>query len=219
MLRFFTWLFTLLVVGATAPADLVISEVLFAVPSGDAGDATGDGVRSATGDEFIEIVNTGSRPVNLAGWVLSSRLSDPADDTGKGVRFVFPDVELPARGVAVVFNGNKTEIPGPVGSASGPASGPNDAFDGALVFTMRMTSSQRALRNSGDFVLLTSPSGRLVDCIWWGETDPAPPAGVLRIHEAPRRPAGSAQRVRPGEAPIDHEELDGSLFSPGGAPG
>ena len=48
----------------------VITEVLFAVPK--EGDADQDGMRSATGDEFIELVNPGDKPINLKGYTLSN---------------------------------------------------------------------------------------------------------------------------------------------------
>lgn len=48
----------------------LITEVLYAVPSGKAGDANGDGERQALGDEFIEIINPHDRPINLKGYTL-----------------------------------------------------------------------------------------------------------------------------------------------------
>ncbi len=49
----------------------LITEVLYAPAKGDAGDADGDGVRSATGDEFVEIVNPHDRPISLRGYVIT----------------------------------------------------------------------------------------------------------------------------------------------------
>jgi hypothetical protein len=49
----------------------LITEVLYAVPSGDEGDADGDGVRSATGDEFVELINPHTKPIRLKGYVLT----------------------------------------------------------------------------------------------------------------------------------------------------
>src|SRR6185436_1093444 len=43
--------------------------VLYAVPK--EGDADQDGTRSATGDEFIELVNPHDKPINLKGYSLS----------------------------------------------------------------------------------------------------------------------------------------------------
>ena len=59
--------------GVGNNTDIVINEVLFDPPSGDAGDANGDGIRSPRGDEFIELVNTGLGTVDLSGWTLSQR--------------------------------------------------------------------------------------------------------------------------------------------------
>ncbi|MEM6794932.1 MAG: lamin tail domain-containing protein, partial [Acidobacteriota bacterium] len=76
---------------------VVISEIHADPASGLAGDANGDGSRSASQDEFIELLNVGFSDVDLAGWTLA--------DAG-GVRFTFPGgTVLPAREAAVVFGG------------------------------------------------------------------------------------------------------------------
>ncbi len=49
----------------------LITEVLYSVPGGKNGDANGDGVRSATGDEFIELINPHDKPIELEGYRLS----------------------------------------------------------------------------------------------------------------------------------------------------
>lgn len=114
----------------------LITEVLYAVPTGDEGDADGDGVRSATGDEFVELINPHTRPIRLKGYVLTdgrnlvssggtsraSRREPPAGTTpargtqgGSGgeidrksrIRFEFPDITLQPGQVVVVFNGFK----------------------------------------------------------------------------------------------------------------
>jgi hypothetical protein len=48
----------------------LITEILYAVPSGDRGDANADGVRDAVGDEFIELVNPHDKPIQLKGYVI-----------------------------------------------------------------------------------------------------------------------------------------------------
>lgn len=73
-----------------APDDAVVSfphplitEVLFAVPTGDRdGDADLSGARSATGDEFIELMNPHDKPINLKGY----RLVDGQPVSGPGSR-------------------------------------------------------------------------------------------------------------------------------------
>ena len=47
----------------------LITEILYAVPKGDAGDANQDGKRSPTGDEFVELINPHDKPINLKGYV------------------------------------------------------------------------------------------------------------------------------------------------------
>ncbi len=46
----------------------IINEVLFDPPSGSAGDANGDGTRSASADEFIEFINDSDQAVDLSGF-------------------------------------------------------------------------------------------------------------------------------------------------------
>ncbi len=48
----------------------LITEILYAVPSGQRGDANGDGTRDAVGDEFIELVNPHDKPIQLKGYTL-----------------------------------------------------------------------------------------------------------------------------------------------------
>lgn len=55
----------------------LITEVLFDVPGGVAGDANGDTKRSATGDEFIELINPHDRPINLKGYMLTDAAGWP----------------------------------------------------------------------------------------------------------------------------------------------
>lgn len=52
------------------PPHPLITEILFAVPSGSMGDANGDGSRQPIGDEFIEIINPHATEISLKGYVL-----------------------------------------------------------------------------------------------------------------------------------------------------
>ncbi|MBW2273248.1 MAG: CapA family protein [Deltaproteobacteria bacterium] len=84
--------------GGGSSSDILINEVLFDPPSGDDGDANGDGVRSSRGDEFIELVNAGVGTVDLSAWTLSQR-----DDL---TVFTFPDgVSIRPGEYVVVFGG------------------------------------------------------------------------------------------------------------------
>ena len=53
--------------------DILINEVLADPPAGIAGDANHDGTRSATQDEFVELVNTTTRDIDISGYDLLTR--------------------------------------------------------------------------------------------------------------------------------------------------
>lgn len=195
-----------------------ITEALFNVPTGAKGDANGDGERDAAGDEFIEIANPHNKPINLRGYTITNRLASPTEDTGKGVKFVFPDVTLNPGDIAVVFNGYKWIAPEGVGATDRAPTRPIASCAGALVFTMGNSSPSVAFRNSGDYILLSDPEGAPLDAIVWGEPDPAPPSGALRIQSVPANAKGSVQRLTPESLLAPHVDLNGAPCSPGVIP-
>jgi hypothetical protein len=81
---------------------LVINEVLYHPPTGDLGDANRDGLADPAQDEFVEIVNIGSQPADLAGMQLMD---------ANRTRFVFPEgtILAPNR-AAVVFGGGDPNL-------------------------------------------------------------------------------------------------------------
>jgi hypothetical protein len=90
------------VFGADAP--VVLNEVLADPPPDLAGDANGDGVRSTSDDEFVEIVNRSGEAVDLTGWRIE-------DSTGPRHEFETGPV-LGAGELFVVFGGgDPTGIP------------------------------------------------------------------------------------------------------------
>jgi hypothetical protein len=119
---------------------LVINEYLADPPDGSPGDANGDGVRSASQDEFIEIVNRTAKPIDLSGY----RLSD-----SEQVRHVFAArTVLPPFEAVVVFGG---------GSPSGSF---GNAAENQLV--LKASSGGLSLNNGGDTIKLEDAEGRLV---------------------------------------------------------
>src|SRR5262249_49323598 len=50
---------------------LVINEILADPPEGPAGDANGDGVRSSSSDEFVEILNRSADSIDISRYTLS----------------------------------------------------------------------------------------------------------------------------------------------------
>lgn len=196
----------------------VISEVLYNVPPGDGGDAGGDGTRDAAGDEFVELFNPHPKAINLEGYTIANRLA-AAEPAGKrGVRFTFPKFELPPGGVVVVFNGYKTNLSQPVGTASRAPSGVNKKFADAFVFTIGTRQPMNAFKNDGDFVLLSSPRGEALQCIVWGEPDPPAPSSVVRLEAVAESPKGSVQRLAADTEILAHPSIDGRAFSPGEMP-
>lgn len=212
----------------------MITEVLYAVPPGPAGDANKDGRREVNGDEFIELVNPHDKPIQLFGYTLTD-----SQDPDKGqLKFTFPAFELPPGGVVVVFNGLGGTFAPPVGDSRTPPPGPSDAFGGAWVFTMKNTNSRHALSNSGDHVLLCAPDGTPVQRVWWNEELPngsapaaptphpqSPPASAappkprapLLDDYAPALQRTSVQRdsvLRAGRF-VSHAEAGNGPFSPG----
>jgi hypothetical protein len=119
---------------------VVINEYLADPPDGNAGDANGDGSRSSSQDEFVEIVNRTSEPIDLSQW----RLLDEEE-----VRHVFAaGTIVPPFETALVFGGGKPA--GPFGNAA----------DNRLVFVA--SSGGLSLNNGGDIIRLEDSSGRVV---------------------------------------------------------
>jgi Lamin Tail Domain len=115
-----------------------LNEVLADPPNDAAGDANRDGIRDSADDEFIEIANCGSDPVDIAGWKLADATS---------VRHVFPDtgmVVAPGEFVTVFGGGAPTGFAGRVMTAS---------------------SGSLHLTNTSDVVSLLDRSGGLADIL------------------------------------------------------
>ncbi len=125
---------------------VVISEIHADPASGLAGDANGDGTRSATADEFIELINPSFTAIDISGWTLAD---------GIQVRHTFPaNTILPAREAAVVFGGGT-----PTGAFG------NAAANG-LVFTA--STGRLALNNTGDTVTLADDTSTTVQAVTYG---------------------------------------------------
>ena len=127
------------------PMTIIFNEIL-ADPSTDLvlGDANGDGQRSASGDEFVELANVSDEAVDLSGWTLG--------DDENNVTFTFPDgYVLPARGIVTVFGG------GDVSAVPGYDADPLQTR--AFVADSTHLGIGNGLSNSGDIILLLSPDG------------------------------------------------------------
>lgn len=197
----------------------LITEVLYNVPTGEGGDANKDGTRQVAGDEFVEIVNPHTKPIDLRGYTLSDMTALEKTSAGKpkgnAIHWTFPPLTLKPGQVAVVFNGNASTIPGPLGDSScAPAKG-NDSFGGAMVFTMRQPTDRAAFANTADWVMLTAPDGQIVQLIKWGEPRVKVPPNISLVEEAPVARAGSIQRTALNGPLAAHPTNGTTAFSPG----
>lgn len=196
----------------------VIMEVLFFPEKGlERGDANKDRKRIAIGEEFVEIVNPHDRPIQLVGYVIRDRNTDEPGGEAKAFRFVFPECELAPGQVAVVFNGFRSQIPGPLGDKLLSAA-PNDRFAGALVFSAQNQNKGIAFSNVHEWVLLESPAGEPIDLVQWGELDVDPPDDPLRSEEIEEVFPVGYQRLSPGGKLMPHPVINGKWFSPGEIP-
>jgi len=88
------------------PVSIIINEIN-SDPSDDPilGDANGDGTRHPVQDEFVELLNIGTEPVDLSGWVVG-------DD--ERLSFTFPDgvIIQPGNFVTIFGGGNISGVPG-----------------------------------------------------------------------------------------------------------
>lgn len=179
--------------NAGAPPALVINEI-HADPASDiSGDANGDGVRDATDDEFVEIVNTAAFDVDISGFTISD---------GVGVRHTFAAGTTLAAGAAIVIFGGGT---------------PTGAFGGALV--QSASSGSLGLNNGGDTVTLAAADATLIDEVTYGgeggnnqslTRDPDLTGGFV-LHSTVADAAGAL--YSPGA------ETDGTPFAGGPPPG
>ena len=138
-----------------ARRDIVINEFLVDPPGGQAtdlsGDANHDGVRSASDDEFIELVNSITHDINIGGYQILTRGGSGTNDT---VRHTFAsDTILPACSAIVVFGGGTFDPNNPV-------------FGGAQV--LKASSGSLTLINSVGVITLRDQAGTIVNLVSYG---------------------------------------------------
>ncbi|MBI3617936.1 MAG: lamin tail domain-containing protein [Candidatus Omnitrophica bacterium] len=123
-----------------AAAFVVINEFLADPAAGLAGDANGDGVRSASNDEFVEILNYGFSPVDLTGWSLAD---------ASATRHVFPqDTTLSPYQYLVVFGGGAPQLDG--------------------IFWQLASTGTLSLNNTNETIFLRDASTYVIDQVYYG---------------------------------------------------
>ncbi|HKZ00615.1 MAG TPA: lamin tail domain-containing protein, partial [Pyrinomonadaceae bacterium] len=141
----------ILTLGGSPVRDIVINEILADPPDGLAGDANHDGTRSASADEFVELINSTTRDLDLSGYQLQTRsLSGTADI----VRHRFPvGTIFPAGTALIVFGGGNIDSADPI-------------FAGAKVF--EASTGGISLSNSGGTITVRDASGSVVTSAQFG---------------------------------------------------
>ena len=134
-----------------ARRDVLINEFLADPPDGIAGDANRDGVRDSGDDEFIELVNTTTRDIDISAYRIFTR--GTGSDT---LRHVFAaGTILRSCSAMVVFGGGNSSF------------NPNDPeFGGALV--VRASSGGLSLVNSGGVITLQDQAPAIVNLVPYG---------------------------------------------------
>lgn len=119
---------------------VVINEFLADPPAGPWGDANQDGVRNASDDEFVELLNTGLTDADLQDWTLWDSAS---------LRHLFRSQVLlrPEERLVVFGGGNLSHFPG---------------------LTFAASSGSLNLNNSGDAVILKNALGNTIDSAFFG---------------------------------------------------
>ena len=164
---------------------IIINEVLYDPPSGNTGDANGDGTREAQEDEFIEFYNMGGQ-IDISGYTIS----DAAQE-----RHVFPSgTIIPSNGVLVLFGGGN----------------PTGSFGGAIVQTA--STGLLNMNNAGDMVTMHDSNGNEILTFDVEPLSNNPDEAYTRypdLNEVPNE-NGEIFFQHAGIA-----EADGRLFSPG----
>ena len=120
-----------------------LNEFLADPPDGAAGDANGDGVRDTADDEFVEIVNRTSAPVEISGLTIHDAAA---------ARFTFPTgTVIPGGESAIVFGGGS------------PAGEFGNARVNGLVFIAGLS-----LNNTGDTISIADSGGMTIESVTYG---------------------------------------------------
>lgn len=137
------------------PATVIINEVLADPPAGvPDGDANHDGVRDTSDDEFVELVNSTSSAINIAGWKIKTR--PLTGSTTETTRHTFAaGTTLPAGDAIVVFGGGIIDATNPL-------------FGGAQV--VKASTAGLSLTNGGLTILVHDAADNLVTQVTYGGT-------------------------------------------------
>ena len=142
---------TAITIGGSSLRDIVINEFLADPPDGLAGDANQDGVRDSADDEFVELVNSTGRDLDLSGYELLSRSLTTTNNTLRH-RFA-PGTILPAGTAIVIFGGGSPDPHNPL-------------FSGSQI--SKASRGSLSLTNTGGVITLRKPTGEIVTSVAYG---------------------------------------------------
>lgn len=141
---------TTMPLSGDALRDIVINEFLADPPDALAGDSNNDGRRDASEDEFIELVNSTTRDLDITGYRLVTRSGDNTSVFRH--RFAAGTV-LPAGTAIVVFG-------------SGNPSADDPTFGNSQV--VKSSTGSLSLNNTGGSISLLDASSQLVTLVTYG---------------------------------------------------
>jgi uncharacterized protein (TIGR03437 family) len=154
--------------GGSVLRDVMVNEFLADPPDGLAGDANHDGVRDASADEFVELVNASGRDLDLNGFQLLTRSAASSSDTVRH-RFTARTI-LPSDSAIVIFGGGRPDPANPV-------------FGGAQI--VKASSGSLALNNSGGTITLQDSNSVVVTSITYGAAVGLPSGENQSLTRAP----------------------------------
>ncbi|MDQ5844333.1 MAG: lamin tail domain-containing protein, partial [Acidobacteriota bacterium] len=175
-------------------ATVIVNEVLADPPDGvPVGDANHDGVRSASDDEFVELVNSTGAAIDISGWTVRTH---PTGSTTETIRHTFAaSTNLPSGAAIVVFGGG--------GLNFDPA---NAAFACAQV--VKASSGGLSLTNSGLTVVVRNGSGSVFTQFSYGGSTGLPGDNDQSLTRSPDISGSFVQHLAASGA-------EGRRFSPG----
>ena len=138
-------------IGGNSLRDIMINEFLADPPDGLPGDANRDGVRDSAADEFVELVNSTTRDLDVSGYQLQTRSVASATDVVRH-RFAAGTI-LPAGTGLIVFGGGNPDPSNPI-------------FGGSQI--VRASTGSLALINSGGVITLRDASGLPISFVTYG---------------------------------------------------
>ncbi len=140
-----------LTISGSALREIMINEILVDPPDGISGDANGDGVRDSSQDEFVELVNTTGRDLDISGFQLMTRSPTASTDT---LRHRFAAGTVLSAGTAIVlFGGGNPDVSG-------------TSFGNAQI--LKASSGGLSLLNSGATVTLRDATGGVLTFVNYG---------------------------------------------------